>query len=219
MGKKKGSGQPTSDKTNLAASDGDEAPQTLKAQANALVASGDHRAAAALLTRAIAMQPSDLHLYHSNRSLCALSLKDYQLAIGDANKCIELQPKWAKGYSRLGAALFFSGKAAEAAKAYAQGLAIEPTNDTLLQGLQSANFAIKAAKEPEKQPAVDVSDGARTTIHTNRMCVQMRAMMPRVCRLTRVLLSVCVCRCAMHPPQRRRPRRLAAAATRAAAAP
>ena len=134
--------------------EGESAPQ-LKTRANALVASGEHKAAMALLTRAIAMKPSDLHLYHSNRSLCALSLEDYKLAVDEANACIKLKPEWGKGYSRLGAALFFSGRAAEAAQAYAKGLAIEPTNETLMQGLQSANAAIKAPNG-----TVDVSDVA-----------------------------------------------------------
>ena len=108
-----------------------------------------------LLTKAIGMKPSDLHLYHSNRSLCALSVQDYAMAIDDANKCIALMPEWPKGYSRL-AALFFSGKAEEAAKAYAKGLGHDPTNETLLQGLQSAQAAIKDQKGG-KEP-VDVSD-------------------------------------------------------------
>lgn len=112
--------------------DGETAVQ-LKTRANALVQGGDHEEAMALLTRAIAMGPNDAHLYHSNRSLCALSLQDYPLAIDDANKCIALQPEWPKGYSRLGAALFFSGRTAEAAKAYAKGLGIDPTNEVCVQ--------------------------------------------------------------------------------------
>lgn len=107
----------------------DETPAELKTRANALVASGDHKTAMALLTSAISMKPDELHLYHSNRSLCALSLQDYRMAVDDANKCITLMPEWPKGYSRLGAALFFSGKVSEAAKAYAKGLGIDPTNE------------------------------------------------------------------------------------------
>jgi len=137
----------------------DETPAELKNRANALVASGDHKTAMALLTSAISMKPDELHLYHSNRSLCALSLQDYRMAVDDANKCITLMPEWPKGYSRLGAALFFSGKVSEAAKAYAKGLGIDPTNETLLQGLQSANAALKSAAPPSVG-GLDISDSA-----------------------------------------------------------
>ena len=142
--KKKPPKPPAEEPTAAAdADDGaDETPAQLKTRANALVAKGDHKAAAALLTRAIGKGPSDLHLYHSNRSLCALSLQDYGLAIEDANKCIALQPEWPKGYSRLGAALFFSGKASEASKAYAKGLAIEPTNEVRVRVRGGALSAI-----------------------------------------------------------------------------
>jgi predicted TPR repeat methyltransferase len=40
---------------------------------------------------------------------------------------IELMPAWAKGYARLGNALAGEGKQAEAVKAYAAGLAHDPT--------------------------------------------------------------------------------------------
>jgi heat shock protein 1/8 len=131
----------------------DETAEELKTRANELVKAADYKTAMALLTQALAKHPTELHLYHSNRSLCALQLKSYELAIEDANKCIALKPDWAKGYSRLGAALFFAGKAADAAKAYAQGLAIEPTNESLLQGLQTANAELKQSSNGNGSPA------------------------------------------------------------------
>ena len=151
----------------------DETPEELKTRGNELVKAADYKTALALLTQALGKEPAEAHLYHSNRSLCALQMSDYNLAIEDANKCIALKPDWAKGHSRLGAALFFAGRPADAAKAYAQGLAIEPTNESLLQGLQTANEELKrqqpapatTASKGGKAPmgttnAVDVSDGA-----------------------------------------------------------
>ena len=136
-----------------AAETGTETAEELKTRANALVAASDHAGALLLLNRAIKMQPGDLHLYYSNRSLCAVSLQKYELAIEDANKCIALKADWPKGYSRLGAALFFCGQIKEAAKAYAQGLSVDPTNETLLQGLQSANAALKQSATPPSSTA------------------------------------------------------------------
>ena len=43
------------------------------------------------------------HVFYSNRSACWLNLKKHKSAIADAQDCIRMQPKWPKGYSRLGA--------------------------------------------------------------------------------------------------------------------
>ena len=101
---------------------------------------GDHKAALGLFSRAIELGPpaDELHIFHSNRSLCALSVGDYKLATADGEKCVELKPDWSKGYSRLGSAHFYAGRFGEAATAYAKGLAADPTNDSLLKGLQVA---------------------------------------------------------------------------------
>lgn len=152
-GKKKKAPQgDTNPPGSAAAAAGEETPEELKTRANALVATSDHAGAMLLLNKAINMHPSDLHLYYSNRSLCAVSLQKFDLAVDDANKCIALKPDWPKGYSRLGAALFFCGQTNDAAKAYAQGLSVDPTNETLLQGLQSANAALKQAPTPTPTP-------------------------------------------------------------------
>jgi stress-induced-phosphoprotein 1 len=46
---------------------------------------------------------------YSNRSACYASLKDFQKALDDANKCVEIAPTWSKGYGRKGAALHGQG--------------------------------------------------------------------------------------------------------------
>ena len=82
------------------------------------------------------------NIFHSNRSLAALSLGKYALATEDGEKCVALKPDWGKGYSRLGTAHFYAGRFTEAASAYGKGLAVEPTNDGLIKGLQAANAEI-----------------------------------------------------------------------------
>ena len=61
-----------------------------------------------------------------------------------------MSPKWAKGYSRLGLAKFKSGDLAGAIKAYTQGLAVDPGNTQIADGLTEA----KAAKKREVEAAV-----------------------------------------------------------------
>lgn len=130
--------------------DADATPESLKVKGNALVQESKHGEALAYFSKAIELGPpgETLHIYYSNRSLCALAVEKHAEAIKDAEKCIELKGDWPKGYSRLGAALFYEGRYQEAAKAYAQGLTMEPTNEALLSGLRSANAALKAPPAP-----------------------------------------------------------------------
>lgn len=39
----------------------------------------------------------------------------------DAERCVEVNPSWAKGYSRMGTALFRLGRHDKAAAAYSKG--------------------------------------------------------------------------------------------------
>jgi stress-induced-phosphoprotein 1 len=49
------------------------------------------------------------HVLYSNRSASYASLKDFDKALSDAEKTVELNPTWGKGYSRKGAALHGQG--------------------------------------------------------------------------------------------------------------
>ena len=124
----------------------EETAADLKVRGNECVKSGDHAVAIKLFTVAIERNPpkEELHLYHSNRSVCALSLKRFPMAIADAEQCVVLKPDWSKGYSRLGAAHFYAGNLKESVKAYASGLALDPTNATITEGLAAAQAALAA---------------------------------------------------------------------------
>ena len=101
-------------------------------------------------TLAILEDPED-HVFYSNRSACFAALNQFTRAAEDASKCIELKPDWSKGYSRLGLALFSKGDLKGAQKAYADGLAIEPTSDMLQEALQEVREAKKKADENRKK--------------------------------------------------------------------
>lgn len=53
-------------------------------------------------TKGIEMEPSN-HILYSNRSAAYLSMKSYDKALQDADKCIQLNPSWDKGYNRKAA--------------------------------------------------------------------------------------------------------------------
>lgn len=101
----------------------------------------------ASFTEAILLDGSD-HVFYSNRSAAYLSLGKTEEAEADARQCVSLKSDWAKGHGRLGAALFAGRKYADAVKAYAAGIALEPENATLTAGLVQAQQAVAAPPPP-----------------------------------------------------------------------
>ncbi|KAE8776410.1 Ankyrin-3 [Hordeum vulgare] len=63
----------------------------------------DYAGALKFYSEAIKVDPEDATLY-SNRSLCHLKSGEAHDALADAIACVNLQPDWAKGYYRKGAA-------------------------------------------------------------------------------------------------------------------
>lgn len=99
----------------------EEADQ-LKAQGNEQLKAGNLAKAIELYSDAIALDPTN-KAYFSNRSAAYAHTKDYSSALVDGMKCTELDPNWAKGYSRKGAALEGLERWEEAKQTYADGLA------------------------------------------------------------------------------------------------
>ena len=60
----------------------------------------------------------DQHILYSNRSITHFNLQEYKVALLDAEKCIELNPKWGEGYHRKAAALVELGQIGEAHMCY-----------------------------------------------------------------------------------------------------
>jgi stress-induced-phosphoprotein 1 len=101
------------------------------------------RCASEKFTQAIELEPSN-HILYSNRSAAYASKKEYQNALGDANKVTEIKPDWAKGWGRKGAAMHGMGDLLGAHDAYEEGLKLDPSNAQIKQGLASVNRAIDA---------------------------------------------------------------------------
>ena len=81
--------------------------ESLEAKERAIEAFNEqnYKGAVDLLKKAIKLDP-DNHIFFSNRAAAHMALEQYDRALVDADECIRLQPTWAKGYSRRGAALF-----------------------------------------------------------------------------------------------------------------
>ena len=125
---------------------------THKAAGNNAFAAARYYAATAEFTKAIECDPYD-HIFYSNRSACYANLDQYSKACADARRCIELRPDFAKGYSRLGFALFKAGFLHDAMSAYERGLTVDPKNNNLIEGLGEAKLAQKQKIEAAKLAA------------------------------------------------------------------
>ena len=85
---------------------------------------------------AIDETPTD-HTIYGNRSACYFKMKEFDKAVTDAEKCIELKPDWVKGYQRKGNALSGNGNRAEAMITYQKGLEVDPSNELLQKEMKT----------------------------------------------------------------------------------
>jgi stress-induced-phosphoprotein 1 len=114
----------------------------LKALGNKAFAAGDHPTAIQYFSQAIERDSSN-HVLFSNRSASYASLKDYELALQDADSTTSLKPDWAKGWGRKGAALMGLQRYMEAKNAYAEGLKLDPSSVLLKKGLDDAEASLQ----------------------------------------------------------------------------
>jgi stress-induced-phosphoprotein 1 len=109
----------------------------LKAEGNAALQAGNITLAIEKYTGAIRLDGSN-HLYYSNRSAAYLSQGDANNALEDAEACLGLNPDFAKGYSRKGAALHALKRYNDAIATYQKGLEKFPNDPGLTKGLSEA---------------------------------------------------------------------------------
>ena len=76
------------------------------------------------------------------RSGAYASKLDFENALKDAEKCVELKSDWPKGWSRKGYAAFQLGDYATAMESYKKGLELDPNNSACLEGLENIRTRI-----------------------------------------------------------------------------
>jgi len=111
--------------------------EAAKAQGNAHVARKEWREAAAQYSTARQLDPRN-EIYHSNYSHACLELAKQDTpgecskwsneAVAAAWCCVHLKSTWAKGYSRLGAALVTAAQPGLARQVYEDGMQLDRTN-------------------------------------------------------------------------------------------
>lgn len=107
-----------------------------KTDGNKSMSAKDYGAAIASYGKAIDLHKSPV--YYSNRAAAYSQVGQHDKAVQDARDAAKIDPSFAKAYSRLGHALFSSGKYEEAVEAYQQGLLVDPENKLMQSGLDTA---------------------------------------------------------------------------------
>ncbi|KAJ4956088.1 hypothetical protein NE237_012871 [Protea cynaroides] len=102
-------------------------------------------------TEALRRNPKDPRVY-SNRAACYTKLGAMPEGLKDAEKCIELDPTFAKGYTRKGAIQFFMKEHDKALETYQEGLKHDPHNQELLDGVRRCVDQINKANRGDISP-------------------------------------------------------------------
>ena len=128
--------------------------EELKALGNKEFAAGNFNNSIKHFTEAIQLDPSNSVLY-SNRSAAYASSKNYQSALVDAERAVELKPEWVKAWSRKATALQGLGRWEEAFKAWSKVRELDPNNEGLQKNLQLCMQAMIAkfqSQMPNRPP-------------------------------------------------------------------
>lgn len=102
-------------------------------------------------TESLRRNPEDVKAY-SNRAACYTKLGALPEGLKDAEKCIELDPTFSKGYTRKGAVQFFMKEYEKALETYQEGLKHDPNNQDLLDGVRRCVEQINKASRGDLTP-------------------------------------------------------------------
>ena len=128
MPRKKGSSRKSSHKSNKAKHKNGANGTVSQSEVDKLKESGNNAfikkkydKAIILYTKAISLE-IDNHTLYANRSAAYAKLNNIDEAYADAISCIQLQPKWSKGYLRKFNVLMQDDKIADAVEVYKDAL-------------------------------------------------------------------------------------------------
>uniref|UniRef100_A0A0C9RGH3 TSA: Wollemia nobilis Ref_Wollemi_Transcript_28244_2339 transcribed RNA sequence n=1 Tax=Wollemia nobilis TaxID=56998 RepID=A0A0C9RGH3_9CONI len=102
-------------------------------------------------TEALRRNPNDPRVY-SNRAACYTKLGALPEGLKDANKCIELDPAFTKGYTRKGAVQEFMKEYDKALETYQEGLKHDESNQELLDGVRRCVQQINKTNRGDLSP-------------------------------------------------------------------
>ncbi|XP_067010003.1 stress-induced-phosphoprotein 1 isoform X2 [Anabrus simplex] len=120
---------------------------------NELFKNGNYADAIKHYTEAIKRNPDDPK-YYSNRAACYTKLAAFDLGLKDCEKCVELDPKFIKGWIRKGKILQGMQQHSKAINAYQKALELDPNNAEAVDGYRSCTMAVNANPEEVRKRAM-----------------------------------------------------------------
>merc|ERR1712070_889261 len=115
----------------------------LKQKGNEAFKRNEFKLACEIFTEAIELDATN-HVLYSNRSAARAGNNEFDLALSDAEKVIELKPDFVKGYGR-------KGEFELAKKAYEDGLKVDAANDTCKDGIKECEQKLSGDDEESKE--------------------------------------------------------------------
>ena len=125
--------------------------EEIKARGNSLFGKKEYKDAVEQYDKALELDPTN-HVVYSNRAAALIELGQFEEAVESARACVKCSGgrRYAKGYFRLGLALFKMGKAKESAFNLRRAKELEPD----LQGVDEVLFrAVGMAEQAGKEVA------------------------------------------------------------------
>jgi len=119
-----------------------------KEEGNEFYKKNNYPEAVKCYTEAVRRQP-DNYVNYSNRAVCYIKLMAPSEALKDAEKCIELNPNFAKGYLRKGQAHALMKENQKALEAYDLGLKLDPNNAEIKASIQKVMGQINSGMDEE----------------------------------------------------------------------
>merc|ERR1711942_418861 len=114
---------------------------------------GDYGRAVGAYTEAIKRNPEDAKIF-SNRAAAYSKLMEFNLALKDCDRCIELDPTFIKGHIRKGHVCIALKNYSKAEHAFKDALAIDSTNVEAMEGYRNASRSASADPEAVRQRAM-----------------------------------------------------------------
>merc|ERR1712146_720593 len=129
--------------------------EVARQEGNELFKAGKYPEAIAKYSDAMKRDPTAATPY-SNRAACYQKLMEWQLALKDAETCVTMDPKFAKGWSRKGSIHLFLKEFHKSMDCYNMVLELEPENADAKQNLELVVARINEANQsgeadPERQ--------------------------------------------------------------------
>lgn len=114
---------------------------------------GDYAGAVKHYSEAVMRNPDDPK-YYSNRAACYTKLAAFDLGLKDCEKCVEIDPKFIKGWIRKGKILQGMQQQGKALSAYQKALELDPSNSEALEGYRSCTIAVSSNPEEVRKRAM-----------------------------------------------------------------